>query len=67
MDIEQINPSPSKFNTCKFRSENPITKTIKRCSCQGGDYVANGYMCYEKQIFQVTEEFCKNCEVYQSK
>jgi hypothetical protein len=67
MDIEPLTPNQSKFHTCKFRSELPITKTIKRCSCRGGDYQLTAFYCNERQIFEVNEDTCQNCEVYQSK
>jgi hypothetical protein len=67
MSIEQLNPDSTKFHTCKFRSLEEIEKTIKRCSCQGGDFTTKGYWCEQREIFQVTEEICKDCPVYQHK
>jgi hypothetical protein len=67
MNIEPINSDSIKFNTCKFRSENPITQTVKRCSCRGGDYQITAYFCNKRQLFQITEDICKNCEFYESK
>jgi hypothetical protein len=67
MNIEPITPNSIKFNTCKFRSEEPIVQTIKRCSCKGGNYQLSGYACYQRQLFQITQDICQNCEVYESK
>lgn len=67
MNIEPLNESSDKFNTCKFRSSETVTKTIKRCSCQGGDYTVSAYFCNERQIFDVTTEICKECPIYESK
>ncbi len=62
-EINNVN----KFDTCKFRSAVETTQIIKRCSCQGGDYELKGYFCEERQIFQVTNEICTSCPVYQAK
>jgi len=67
MNIEQLDPNTIKYHTCKFRSEYETKRLIKRCGCQGGDYEASGYVCEERQIFQVNPEICKDCPVYQSK
>lgn len=67
MSIEPLSSDSLKFNSCKFRSNDPLVQTIKRCSCKGGDYKVAGYFCNKKQIFQVTEDICKTCEVYESK
>ncbi len=67
MDIQPITEEPSKFLTCKFRSESETERLIKRCSCKGGDYTARGYYCDARQLFQVTEEICKECPIYESK
>lgn len=62
-----MNPDSIKFNTCKHRSETEKSQLIKRCNCQGGDYTINGYWCEKRQIFQVTQEICKDCTEYESK
>jgi hypothetical protein len=67
MNIEPLTPSDSKFHTCKFRSETPVTRIIKRCSCRGGDYKLTGYYCNKLEIFELSEEFCQNCETYETK
>jgi hypothetical protein len=67
MNIEPIDENSFKFITCKFRSTNPVTQTVKRCSCRGGDYQISAFMCYERDIFQVTEDICKDCDIYESK
>lgn len=67
MNIEPLNEESIKFNSCKFRSEESVKNTIKRCSCQGGDYEIDAFTCYEREIFQVTPDICKDCPVYQSK
>jgi hypothetical protein len=66
MEIEElINPN-SKFETCKFRSKEPVTHLVKRCSCQGGDYKMSAFLCHERSIFQVTKEICEDCTVYET-
>lgn len=67
MSINELSQNSEKFHTCKFRSDNEIEKTIKRCSCQGGDYNAKGFWCEKREIFQVTEQICVNCPVYEHK
>jgi hypothetical protein len=67
MNTEPLTPSDSKFYNCKFRSETPITKIIKRCSCRGGNYSLTGYYCNKLEIFELSEEFCQNCETYEPK
>lgn len=67
MSIEEIKSNPSKFQTCKYRSDEELEQLIKRCSCQGGDYTIKGYVCNARQIFQVTEEICEGCPIYEAK
>lgn len=67
MNIESLNINPNNFDTCKFRSKNEVTKLIKRCSCQGGDYEIKGYYCEERQLFQINKEICSVCPLYHSK
>ena len=67
MNIEQINENSLNFQTCKFKSNEEVEQHIKRCACQGGDYTIKGYVCEARQIFQVTEEICKDCPVYEAK
>jgi len=55
------------FNKCKFRSSEMEERLIKRCSCQGGDYTIKGYVCEARQIFQVTEDICEGCPVFEAK
>jgi hypothetical protein len=59
--------SSDKFNTCRHRSPEEITKTIKRCSCQGGDIEAKGFFCFKKNLFKINEQYCNVCEMYESK
>ena len=66
MEIEELNSGSINFNTCKFRSKEQDSRLIKRCSCQGGDYVLEGYWCEQRQIFQVTPEICSECPEYKS-
>lgn len=63
----EIDQNQSKFQTCKFRTAEEIDRLIKRCSCQGGDYTIKGYYCEARQLFQVTEDICKDCPIYESK
>jgi hypothetical protein len=58
---------PRKFDTCKHRSKEQVSKLIKRCSCQGGNYEAKGFMCYKKNIFKVSPGFCEACNEYEVK
>lgn len=67
MSIEELDPDSIKFHSCKFRSESEITRTIRRCPCQGGDYNANGFWCEKREIFQVNAYVCKECTEYESK
>lgn len=67
MSINQLTPESINFHTCKYRSEEEEDRLIKRCPCQGGDYNLRGYWCEARQIFQVTEDICKDCPVYESK
>jgi hypothetical protein len=67
MNIEPLNTDSLNYNTCRFRSEDLITQHIKRCSCRGGDYTISGYLCYEKDIFDVKPEICKDCASYKTK
>lgn len=67
MNIEEINENSLKFQTCKFKSPEEIERHIQRCSCQGGNYTIKGYFCEARQLFQVTEEICKDCPVYETK
>jgi hypothetical protein len=68
MSIEPLTPTSSKFNTCKFRSEEPVTQKTKGCSCKGGgEYLITAYVCHKREIFQVTDEICQECTVYESK
>ena len=56
-----------KLNTCKHRSAEEQVRIIKRCACQGGNFEQRGYFCNAKQIFNVTQEICQGCQVYESK
>lgn len=56
-----------KYNTCIFRSHEEITKIIKRCSCQGGNYEKRGYFCNKKQLFDVDQNDCAECGEYKNK
>lgn len=67
---EKINNSEelviSKFDTCIFRSKDLQERVIKRCSCKGGDMHLQGYYCSAKDLFQVTPEICKTCELHKT-
>ena len=65
--MSEVQQLPSKFDTCKHRSEQEISKTIQRCSCQGGNYEVKGYFCYKKNILKVEPEICIHCNEYESK
>jgi hypothetical protein len=65
--MEPIEQLESKFDTCKSRSEQEITRTIRRCSCQGGNYDIKGYFCEKRDIFNVTPEICRVCDLYEHK
>jgi hypothetical protein len=67
MDIQAITDNAYKFYGCKYRSLEEEEVTIKRCSCQGGDYNVKGYACYKRDIFQVTTEICSECMEYEPK
>jgi hypothetical protein len=65
--MSEVQQLPSKFETCKHRSAEEISKMIKRCSCQGGPYEMKGYFCYRKNILKLDPEMCINCDLYESK
>ncbi len=67
MSQAYIIDQPNKFDTCRHRSEQEISKTIKRCSCQGGNYETKGFFCYKKNIFKVNHNFCATCDQYEAK
>jgi len=59
--------SEEKHKTCIFRSADVVSKTIKRCSCQGGNYEVQGYFCNKKQLMDVKPSDCESCTEYQHK
>jgi hypothetical protein len=67
MDIEEFIDPESKFETCRFRSNEKIKHLVKRCSCQGGDYEVSAFLCHKRSIFDVNKEICENCTEYESK
>jgi len=56
-----------KFDSCRHRSAEPISKVVRRCSCQGGDYEDKGFFCNRRSIFKIDRNFCEYCELYESK
>jgi hypothetical protein len=54
-----------KLQNCIFRSEQELVKVIQRCSCRGGNYEKRGYFCNKRQLFEVTENICKDCELFE--
>lgn len=64
--VQIITPA-DKFNHCKHRSPEEESRIIKRCSCQGGDYVEKGYFCHKRQIFKLGTQICEICELFESK
>lgn len=54
-----------KFQNCKHRSFNEVSRVIKRCSCQGGDYELKSFFCNKRQIFDINKEFCMGCGEYE--
>lgn len=68
INIEPLTPTSIKFNSCKFRSVDPVTQIKKGCPCKGGgDYMITAYICEKRQIFEVNDEICNACDVYESK
>jgi hypothetical protein len=57
----------SKFNSCRHRSNEEVSKTIRRCSCQGGNLETKGFLCYKRNIFKIDENFCNACNEYEAK
>jgi hypothetical protein len=57
----------TKFDTCKHRSPEPVTKIIKRCSCRGGNYEQKSFSCLKRNIFNINHTFCESCQEYESK
>jgi hypothetical protein len=68
-EVHILMPSETsnKFDTCRHRSPQEITKMIKRCSCQGGNYAEKGFLCLKRSIFKVEPNFCQACDQYESK
>jgi hypothetical protein len=56
-----------KFLNCKFRSEDVISKNIKRCACQGGSYTDQGYQCNKRNIFKINPDICTHCSEFENK
>lgn len=67
MNIEPLTSESINYHTCKFRSEEPVKRVIKRCSCQGGDYEITDYFCNKREIFGLNYEICKECSLYEPK
>lgn len=65
-NVTIIEPS-NRFNECKHRSAEEESRVIKRCSCQGGDYIEKGYFCNKRQIFKLGPQICEICELFESK
>jgi hypothetical protein len=53
-----------KLEECIHRSQDKETKHIRRCNCRGGNYDVSGFFCNKKQLFDVKEENCKDCEEF---
>jgi hypothetical protein len=51
-----------KFNTCKHRSPNPVTKTMSNCC---SSWKKDGFMCFKFNLFPLNELTCKECEAYE--
>jgi hypothetical protein len=70
MNMEEIDNQLNgdfKFNNCKHRSSEKITKTIHRCSCQGGNYQQEGYQCLSRNIFSIEPNICAHCASFEKK
>jgi hypothetical protein len=67
MDIQTLDDQSYKFYGCKHRSIEEEEVTIRRCSCQGGNYNLKGFKCYKRDIFQVNTEICGSCLDYEPK
>jgi hypothetical protein len=65
--MEKLTSDSFNFHTCRHRSDSEIEKLVKRCSCQGGNFLVKGYWCEKRELFQVTEGICSECQVYESK
>lgn len=65
--MSEIQQLSSKFDTCKHRSTEEISRTIQRCSCQGGNYEVKGFFCHKKNILKLEPEICINCDEYEPK
>lgn len=57
----------NKFESCRHRSSEELTKIIKRCSCQGGNYTEKGFYCNKRSIFKVDQNFCQSCDQFEAK
>jgi hypothetical protein len=66
-DILKNENGQKKFNTCEFRSNDAIEKSIKRCACQGGTYTVSGYQCLKRDIFNITPDICHYCSSFQER
>lgn len=52
-----------KFNTCQFRSEEKEFRKLSTCC----DSVISGFHCNKKNIFNILEQDCAQCLLYQPK
>lgn len=60
-----LNYMPSKFETCKFRSDKPKEYFVQRCC--GRSEIKEGYVCELLKINGLEEFNCENCDKYQAK
>lgn len=67
MSNDQEPDGEFKFQNCKHRSPDQKSVFVKRCPCQGGDYIDIGYECVARKIFKVTPEVCQYCHMFEQK
>lgn len=63
--IDHSNPPNDKFQTCKHRSSEIISKKVKVCCNNWQDM--QGFECPVKGYFPLNGNHCANCEAYQSR
>ena len=56
-----------KWENCKFKSEEISTLEIRRCGCEGGNYMDSGYKCSARNLFKIMPEICEFCWTFQNK
>lgn len=62
-----MNSGQFKWENCKYRSDKMTIMEIGRCACEGGNYMASGYECNSRNLFQILPEICEFCWAFENK